>query len=77
MNNGQDFIGHPLPELPKLAPELVRITKAQRIFSLTIPFLLSTAYLFFRHAEVVAAGGTLANRSEFCYLWFNISRPRS
>ena len=47
MNNGQDIIEHAFPELPKLAPELMRITTAQRIFTLSLPFFFSAAYFFF------------------------------
>ena len=47
MNNRQDIIEHALPELPKLAPELMRITTAQRIFTLSLPFLFSAAYFLF------------------------------
>jgi len=47
MNNGQDLIEHPLPELPKLDPELLRITRLQRIFTLSLPFCFSAAYFFF------------------------------
>jgi beta-carotene hydroxylase len=47
MNNEQDFVQHALPELSKLAPELVSITEVQRIFTLSLPFLLSAAYFLF------------------------------
>src|SRR6185503_13751644 len=47
MNNEQNFVEHALPELSKLAPELVSITNAQRIFTLSLPFLLSAAYFLF------------------------------
>jgi beta-carotene hydroxylase len=47
MNNEQDFADQVLPELSKLAPELVSITKVQRIFTLSLPFLLSAAYFLF------------------------------
>jgi len=47
MNNAQDLIEHALPELPKLAPELTRITTGQRIFTLSLPFFFTAAYFFF------------------------------
>ena len=47
MNNAQDLIEHALPELPKLAPELARITTGQRIITLSLPFFFTVAYFFF------------------------------
>jgi len=47
MNNGPDSIEQALRELPKLAPEFMRITTGQRIFTLSLPFLFSAAYFFF------------------------------
>lgn len=47
MNEGRNFIKPSIPELPKLAPELIRITKLQRIFTLSLPFLYIALYFFF------------------------------
>lgn len=47
MNNRRNLIKPRIPELPKLAPELLRITRLQRIFTLSLPFFWIASYFFF------------------------------
>jgi hypothetical protein len=47
MNKQQYLIRHGIPELPKLHPELIRITKLRRTFTLSLPFFCIASYFFF------------------------------
>jgi beta-carotene hydroxylase len=47
MNNRQNFTKQSVAELPKLAPELIHITKLQRVFTLSLPFIYIAFYFFF------------------------------
>jgi beta-carotene hydroxylase len=47
MNDRRNFIKPNIPELPKLTPELKRITRLRRIFTLSLPFFWITCYFFF------------------------------
>ena len=47
MNHGRPPTTLKFPALHELAPELTRITKLQRIYTLSVPFLCIALYLFF------------------------------
>lgn len=47
MHKQQYLIRHSIPELPKLHPELIHITKLRRTFTLSLPFFCIASYFFF------------------------------
>ena len=76
MINQQAFVEHYLPELSKLAPELVGITRVQRIYSLALPFFFTAVYFLFATLRWWPLA-VLSLIALFCYLWLNIARSGS